>query len=132
MDRVTRAKQIEQRFAAFHTANPRVWQLFCRFCAELTAAGRTRYSVDAVVQRIRWHVDIETHGEEVKINDHYRAYYARMWMATHPGVKLFELRRRTSEARSAYETDVAVFNTGAPECEAALMQRLTQLAGGAA
>jgi len=124
----SRAEQIFRRFVEFHTANPAVWKLFQRFALQLAAAGRTRYSVDAVFHRIRWHVDIETNtSEAVKLNDHYTAYYARMFMVKYPQHQLFELRKRTSAQRPAYEHDIAVIDVGPAINESILREQLRRL-----
>jgi hypothetical protein len=127
-DPTSRADQIFKRFCEFHVANPRVWELFVRFTRELVDRGFEHYSVDAVIQRIRWHVNIETKGEEVKINDHYRAYYARMFIAKYPQFDgFFELRKRLSADKPAYEEDIAVFRSGPVSDERTLMEQLRRM-----
>ena len=87
-----------ERFEKFHAENPVVYRLFCRFADELLARGRTRYSADAICHRIRWHVAVETTDMDFKINDHYTAFYARLWMKDHPEFgEFFETRRQRSE-----------------------------------
>lgn len=125
----SRADQIFTRFCTFHAANFTIWLLFEKFTKQLIAAGREHYSVDAIMHRIRWHVDVETAGESVKLNDHYTAYYARMFMAVYPQhTGFFELRRRLSTERPAYETDIAVFHSGPVGDESTLMQQLRLMA----
>src|SRR5262249_48363373 len=85
----TRQQQMFNRFKKFHAENPRVWKLFERFALELINTRKfEHYSSDAIVQRIRWHVALETREDapydEIKIGDHYRAYYARMFHVAHP------------------------------------------------
>lgn len=124
----TRADQIFERFTTFHNDNPGVWRLFKRFTFELIEAGRTRYSVDAIFNRIRWHVEIETRGEAVKINNDFTAYYARMFMATYPQhAGFFELRKRRSAEHPAYADDMATFNVGPANGESVLMEQLRRL-----
>ena len=125
----SRADQIEKRFVAFHRENPRVWELFQRFTQELIGAGFTHYSVDAVFQRIRWHVTIETRSPDgLKLNDHYRAYYSRLYHVAHPEHQgFFRERKRTSAERPASKQDVSVFNSGSPTGELDLTDRLAIL-----
>jgi hypothetical protein len=73
-----------RRFWAFHEENPRVYELFCRFTQEAIDAGRERLGARLVWERIRWYTLIETTDPDFKINDHYIAYYARLWAQEHP------------------------------------------------
>jgi len=123
-----RADQIFNAFSRFHNENPRVWSLFERFTLEAIGAGRECYSANAIFERIRWHVDIETSGGEVKLNNNFRAYYARLFHARHPQRgEFFRNRRRTSEDDGAAEHDVQVFVSGKPGDETELMRKLAAL-----
>jgi hypothetical protein len=91
------ADPLAAEFAEFDAANPRVWDLFQVFTRQAIAAGRTRYSSDSILHRIRWHVDIETTGcGGFKINDHSSCFYARKWNEANPGQAIFALRARRS------------------------------------
>jgi len=104
----SRGDQIFRRFVEFHQANPTIYALFEKFAFELIRAGRKRYGVSAVIERIRWHVGINTTDDEVKINNDFRAYYARMFAAKNPAhANFFEVRRRKSADRAAYKEDIA-------------------------
>ena len=80
----SRADQILDKFEEFHSRNPEVWTLFKRFTFEMINRGKSHYSVNAVTERIRWHSDIETTGEEVKIGNNFRAHYARLFHIAFP------------------------------------------------
>jgi hypothetical protein len=124
----TRADQIFNRFVAFHTANPDVFKLFEKFTLQLIGAGRQHYGIAAITERIRWHLNVDTKGDEVKINNDFKAYYARMFVAKHPQhAGFFQMRRRTSEDHIAYAEDFATFHTGATGNESALMSQLATL-----
>lgn len=94
----SRADQIFAAFKDFHRANPIVWQLFDRFAHDLIAKGFKNYSADGIFERIRWHVDVELAGtSQVKLNNNFRAYYARLFDAAHPEhVGFFRNRKRKS------------------------------------
>lgn len=77
-------KTIDERFAEFHAANPQVFELFEQFARELRDAGLQKGSAELIVQRIRWHAALVTRGDSFKINDHYRARYARLLVETCP------------------------------------------------
>jgi hypothetical protein len=80
---------LEDAFNKFHAENPRVYRLLLRFTHEVKARGFEHYSIDAIFQRARWHADIETHDPDgFKLNDHHRAYYARL-LNREPGLEDF-------------------------------------------
>ena len=110
-----RADQIYARFKLFHAENPEVWTLFKRFAFEVIRRGREHYSVNAIFERIRWHVDIETESsDELKLNNDFRAYYARMFHAKHD-IMLFELRRLRSNNSPGYDQDEESWVDGPPD-----------------
>jgi hypothetical protein len=93
----TRADELEQRFQAFHKLNPEGYRLFVRFTFEVINRGHKHYSADAVIQRIRWHTDVETYGDEFKINDHFTRYYAELFHRDHSAnATFFRCRKQTS------------------------------------
>jgi hypothetical protein len=107
-----------------------IWKLFERFAFDSIRAGREQYAVDAIVQRIRWHVDVDTRGDEVKINNDFRASSARMFMAAHSEhAGFFSLRRRTSAEKPPFAIDMPVYNTGPIGDERTLMEQLRRMAG---
>jgi hypothetical protein len=89
---------IEDRFWAFHQANPKVYQLFDRFTQQVIERGHKRFSADAVLHRIRWETSVVTRGDQFKINDHYSAYYSRMWMNDNPAYDDIFATRELREA----------------------------------
>ncbi len=83
----------KQTWWKWHCENAGVYQAFERFTFEAIQAGRKYYSAWDVVSRIRWHLDIDTKGDEFKINNNFIAYYARLFMARHPEhVGFFRIR----------------------------------------
>lgn len=125
----TRADQIFKRFVAFHDANPTIWELYQKFALQLVGAGRKRYSSLAIMMRIRWHVEVETKGDSVKINNDFAAYYARMFAAKFPEHrKFFGFRHRTSVDSAAYNNDIHVFDSGPVGDEQTLINQLRGMA----
>jgi hypothetical protein len=100
LDLKPRCGTIAERFAAWIEANPHAFELFRQFALEAMAAGQRRFSADAIVQRIRWHMAVEmvrTDGLPFKINDHYSAHLARMLIESDPRfIGFFELRQLRS------------------------------------
>ena len=90
---------LEDAFNKFHAEHPHVYRLLVRFAREVKAAGHEHYSIDAIFQRARWHTDIETQDPDgFKLNDHHRAYYARL-INQEPGLEgFFRLRELRSNA----------------------------------
>src|SRR5258708_13922688 len=83
---------INERFYAWAKENPEAIGLFLKFAREAKASGRKRYSVNAIAERVRWHVNIETKGDEFKINDHWTAPMARLLARIDPTLEgFFEL-----------------------------------------
>ena len=77
-------KTKEERFDAFDAEHPEVYRLFCQLVGDLMAAGRTKYSADAILHRIRWEFDVNRKRDKTfKINDHFTSRYARKWQRDH-------------------------------------------------
>ncbi len=75
---------IREEFTKFHQLNPSVWILFSQYAHQMIASGREHYSANAIFERVRWHVDIETRGDPFKLNNNFRAHYARLFMDVYP------------------------------------------------
>lgn len=71
-----------QAFLAWHRDNPAIWREFERLTLEAIAKGR-KVGAKAVMERVRWEVEVER-GGEWKCNNNYTAYYARMFGAKYP------------------------------------------------
>lgn len=73
--------------------------LFERLALQVAKAGHERYSADAILHRIRWHMHIERGNREFKCNDHWTSQLSRWFLAKHPEMpKFFETRVRRTEA----------------------------------
>ena len=133
MGRKSRADQIFERFAKFHRENPQVWKLFCHF-ADGMRKIKTRYSARAIFHRLRWEMELKTTAysdeeDSQKLTNDYSPYYARMYIAAHPDAKgFFILKKRPSENRAAYKTDMPFYRTEDATDEDDLMDKLRKLA----
>jgi len=86
-------KALEKKFEEYHAENPQIYELFKKFSDDVCVSGLTKYSANAIFERIRWYVDIETNGDKFKINNNYRPYYARKLMKDDNKFKgFFEVR----------------------------------------
>jgi len=103
MDMKTRAEEMREQCAAFHKANPLVWQYFCKFTFTMIYKGFKHYSVNAIFERIRWELDVGGDGTSVfKLNNNYRAFYARRFHNMFPQhAGFFRTREQTSSDKSA-------------------------------
>jgi hypothetical protein len=94
-------------FMAWHRANPQVYELFRKFALDIIRRGYRHYGAAAVMERIRWYLDVETvapeggRREPFKCNNDYRAFYARKFMEEYPEYMGF-FRRRESVADTLY------------------------------
>jgi hypothetical protein len=81
-----------EKFLAFHAANPHVLQLLLRFADELPS-GR-HYGIGALAERVRWELAVTTTAADgLKLNNSYRAYYARLLIVLRPALaSVFQCR----------------------------------------
>jgi len=92
-------KSLEEKFEAFHGANPEVYAKLRELAFELKSRGVERYGMAGLFEVLRYEsalqtVDAET-GEapEFKLNNSYRSFYARLLMEREPALAgFFELR----------------------------------------
>jgi|TARA_X000001388_G_C2175889_1_gene101641 hypothetical protein len=104
----SRHDEMLEQCMAFHEANPEVWNMFVYFTQEIINKGYENYSVNAIFERIRWEKDMGGDGtNQFKINNNYRAFYARRFMNKHPEYQGFF---RTRELKSIQKPA-----TGLPE-----------------
>lgn len=97
------AGRLKREFNAFHAANSHVYALIHRYTMQVIEAGFVNYSIASIVERVRWHTNIETKRQDgFKIKNGHRAYYARLWMMQNPKHKGFF---RLAELRSLREAD---------------------------
>ncbi len=75
--------KLDRDFKVYHQENPRVFELLRFYCAEVYRNGHRHYSIDAIMHRVRWHIDIETKDSDgYKMNNNYTSRYARLLMST--------------------------------------------------
>lgn len=69
--------KIAQAFESFHSQNPEVYDMMVRYATQLRLAGRKTLSISLITERVRWETAIKTTGDLFKINNNFRALYAR-------------------------------------------------------
>ena len=95
----TRYDQMREQVQRFHDEHPEVWDLFVRFTRDRIDRGFKNYSVNAIFERIRWEVDGVGGNDRAsfKLNNNYRAFYARRFMRMYPKHEgFFRTREQTS------------------------------------
>lgn len=81
----SRYDQLRDDCIRFHRANPEVWRLFEKFTFDRIRRGFSHYSVNGVFERIRWETaEADVQGNEFKLNNNYRPFYARAFMSKYP------------------------------------------------
>lgn len=85
---------IEEAFLAFHAANPHVYAELVLLARRARRRGVERIGIGMLFEVLRWRVALRTGGDEFKLNNNYRSYYARLIMLQEPDlVGAFETRR---------------------------------------
>lgn len=90
-------ERVVAAFWSFHERHPNVYGLFKRYALDAKRAGRSKFGIGMIAERVRWYMSVESVGtadEDFKINNNLRSCYARLLMIREPEALggLFELR----------------------------------------
>ena len=87
--------KIEGAFWAFHRDNPHVYaRLVVLARAWKERRGGAKLGMGMLFEVLRWDVAMRTTGEDFKLNNNVRSYYARLIMAREPDLDgVFEIRQ---------------------------------------
>ena len=77
-------RDLVEEFKQFHKKNPEVYELFKKFTFQAINSGHVRLSSEMIINRIRWETSVVTTDKDYKINNDYKPFYSRMFMAEHP------------------------------------------------
>ena len=69
----------DKNFPAYHLNNPQIYDLFKKYSLEAISLGRKNFSSEAIINRMRWD-SLISGNDSFKINNSYKAFYARMFM----------------------------------------------------
>lgn len=69
----------DTKFPAYHLQNPHLYDLFKKYTMEAISSGRNNFSAEAIINRMRWD-SLVSGNDSFKINNTYKAFYARMFM----------------------------------------------------
>jgi hypothetical protein len=94
-DEEHRDGSIQSRFASFHHENPHVYDRLVAMARGLQKRGMSRIGIGLLTEHLRFLHVIRTKGDPFKLNNDYRALYARKIMTENPDLDgIFELRER--------------------------------------
>ena len=86
---------IQERFEAFHRANPWVYDALVKLAADMFSRGRSRIGIGMLMEIVRWNYYRTTTeaADTFKINNNYRSRYVRLMLEKHPDwAGKFEMR----------------------------------------
>lgn len=90
---------IQERFEAFHGANPHVYAALRRMALDMAGRGVRRYGMKGLFEVLRWQFAMQTQGDaEFKLNNNYTAHYSRLLMANEPRLADFFVLRELQAA----------------------------------
>lgn len=93
-DRTLRAK-----FERFDEEHPDVYRQLVRLAREWMSVGHRKLGIATLFERLRWELHVSGLADEdgYKLNNSYRAFYARKIMAENPDLDgIFETRTQTA------------------------------------
>lgn len=88
------SQRIYEAFLKFHNANPHVYERLRELALLVKSKGRNKYSINGLFEVLRWEQALTTTGSKFKLNNNFRAWYARMLEQNVPELSnFFELRK---------------------------------------
>jgi hypothetical protein len=87
-------KTNREAFDEFHALNPEVYAELRKLALGLRHLGRKRYGIAGLFEVVRWQRAIVTTGDEsFKLNNNFKAFFARLLMKNEPELRnFFDLR----------------------------------------
>lgn len=87
-------ESIEDAFWRFHRENPHVYTELVSLARRAVHAEAKKVGIGMLFEVLRWRHTLRTGGDEFKLNNNYRSYYARLIMQQEADLEgLFETRR---------------------------------------
>lgn len=86
--------ELDKKFWEFHEQNPQVFKKLEELALQAYTRGRKKIGIAMIFEVLRWNSNLETTGDNYKLNNNYKSRYVRILMEKHPEYKdLFEIRR---------------------------------------
>lgn len=96
---------IEDRFAAFHAANPHVYSALRRLALQMRRAGHKRWSTKGAFEVLRWQYAMLTESADgFKLNNIYTRPYAHLLMERETELTGFFETRNHHNGKGSDET----------------------------
>jgi hypothetical protein len=93
---------MEHEFVDFDRNNPQVYIALERAALDLLKEGARRVGVSRITEELRYDPQLRTSGAPFKLNNDFRALYARLLLHRHPElVGVIDIRRRREQAGAA-------------------------------
>jgi hypothetical protein len=76
-----------RKFREFHAKNPQVYKTLVRLAREAKAKGKSKISIELLINRMRWEMWInadDPNQKEFKFSNDYKPFYARLIMEDNP------------------------------------------------
>lgn len=87
-------ESIYDAFVRFHAENPHVYVDLVRLARQAKRRDVSKIGIGMLFEVLRWGRLLQTRGDDFKLNNNFRAYYARMIMLREPDLDgIFELRQ---------------------------------------
>jgi len=91
-------KVLADKFRVYHEKNPEVYSQLRTLALKMRGTGRHKYGIAGLFEVLRWHRALETSDEDFKLNNSYRAFYARLLMTQEPGLEgFFSVRKSVGD-----------------------------------
>lgn len=95
------ASHIVDAFTKFHRENPGVYSLFTKYANQLMSHGVCHYGSKAILERIRWHYEIDEKSKDFKLNNNFASCYSRLLMHQDPSFRTFFSTRSHRDLKAA-------------------------------
>ena len=93
---------IEQAALVFHKRNPHVLQEIAKVCLGMKRLGWKQWSINAAFEVVRYNAAVRTDRRVYKLNNSYRAMYARWLMRDFAELKDFFVTRESARVAQDY------------------------------
>lgn len=95
---------MKRTFKEYHEKNPQIYRAFRAFTLKAIERGHKNFSAEFIFNVIRWETKVSG-DDEYKLNNNFKAGYARLFMKDHPEHEgFFRTRERKIEVIK-YTTD---------------------------
>lgn len=88
-----------EQFEQFHTDNPDVYRILVQLAHQwITRTGSRKLGIATLYERTRWQIAVATSDPNYKLNNNFRAFYARLIMCREPALAgMFDLRESVAD-----------------------------------